>query len=141
MNTRDGPFQGVPLRPMLSTTKALLAAAVGAALLIGLSGSVGAAPPDQPVARMVIVKGKDLSGTVYKKLGLPSLQYCWDTCVKEERCSGARWGVIQGDKAGLCVLLSGELSLKALAAPKTEDGTPIHVTTARKQSTSSDAGT
>jgi hypothetical protein len=91
------------------------------------------APAQNPRFRMVVIQGKDVSGRVYKKLGLPSLQYCWDTCVREEQCTGARWGVIQGDVAGLCLLLSGELSDKDLVRPKTEDGKAIQVIAGRKQ--------
>ena len=91
-------------------------------------------------ARMTVVVGKDVSGTVYKKLGLPSRQYCWDTCLKEDRCSGVRWGVVAGDEAGLCILMTGPLSFKDLVEPKTDDGKPIHVTAARKD-TGTGAGT
>jgi len=90
-----------------------------------------AVPPATP-ARMTVVVGKDVSGTVYKKLGLPARQYCWDTCLKEDRCSGVRWGVVAGDTAGLCILLTGSLSFKDLVEPKTDDGKAIHVTGARK---------
>ena len=82
--------------------------------------------------RMSVVVGKDVSGTVFKKLGLPSRQYCWDACLKEERCSGVRWGVVGADEAGLCILLTGPLAFKDLVEPKTDDGKPIHVTGARK---------
>jgi hypothetical protein len=85
-------------------------------------------------ARMTVVVGKDVSGTIYKKLGLPERQYCWDTCLKEDRCSGVRWGVVAGDSAGLCLLMTGPLSIKDLVEPKTSDGKPIHVTVARKES-------
>jgi len=85
-------------------------------------------------ARMTVVVGKDVSGTIYKKLGLPERQYCWDTCLKEDRCSGVRWGVVAGDSAGLCLLMTGPLTLKDLVEPKTTDGKPIHVTVARKES-------
>ena len=91
-------------------------------------------------ARMTVVAGKDVSGTVYKKLGLPSRKYCWDTCLKEDRCSGVRWGVVAGDEAGLCILMTGPLSFKDLVEPKTDDGKPIHVTGARKD-TDTGAGT
>ncbi|HXR94187.1 MAG TPA: hypothetical protein VN750_28290 [Steroidobacteraceae bacterium] len=91
------------------------------------------APAEDQRFRMVVIQGKDVSGRVYKKLGLPSLQYCWDSCVKEQQCTGARWGVIQGDVAGLCLLLSGELSVKDLVKPKTDDGKAIHVIAGRKQ--------
>jgi hypothetical protein len=83
-------------------------------------------------ARMTVVVGKDVSGTVYKKLGLPSRQYCWDTCLKEDRCSGVRWGVVADDTAGMCMLMTGPLALKDPVEPKTDDGKPIHVTGARK---------
>jgi hypothetical protein len=91
------------------------------------------APTQEQRFRMVVIQGKDVSGRIYKKLGLPSLQYCWDTCVREQQCTGARWGVIQGDVAGLCLLLSGELSVKDLVKPKTEDGKAIRVIAGRKQ--------
>lgn len=91
------------------------------------------APAPDPQFRMVVIRGKDVSGRIYKKLGLPSLQYCWDTCVREPQCTGARWGVIQGDVAGLCLLLSGELSEKNLVKPTTEDGKAIQVIAGRKQ--------
>lgn len=100
------------------------------------------APAQDQGFRMVVIHGKDVSGRIYKKLGLPSLQYCWDTCVREEQCTGARWGVIQGDVAGLCLLLSGELSVKDLARPKTEDGKAIQVVAGRKQARApKDSGT
>ena len=82
---------------------------------------------------MVVIQGKDVSGRIYKKLGLPSLKYCWDTCIGEAQCTGARWGAIQGDVAGLCLLLSGELSVKETVRPTTEDGKAIQVIAGRKQ--------
>jgi hypothetical protein len=91
-----------------------------------------AAPETATTPRMTVISNKDVSGTVYKKLALPSRQYCWDTCLREDRCSGARWGVIAGETAGLCLLMTGPLSLKEPAEPKTADGKPIHVTGARK---------
>ncbi len=98
------------------------------------------APAQDQRFRMVVIQGKDVSGRVYKKLGLPSLQYCWDTCVREQQCTGARWGVIQGDVAGLCLLLSGELAVKELVRPKTDDGKAIQVIAGRKQALSSQDG-
>src|SRR5579872_38102 len=83
--------------------------------------------------RMVVIQGKDVGGRIYKKLGLPALKYCWDTCTREAQCTGARWGVIQGDVAGLCLLLSGELSVKEPVRPTTEDGKAIQVIAGRKQ--------
>jgi hypothetical protein len=93
-----------------------------------------AAPPDAAMPRMTIVEGKDVDGTLYKKVGLPSRQYCWDACLKEDKCSGVRWGVVGADEAGLCLLLTGPLSLKALTPRQTDDGKAIHVTVARKVS-------
>jgi hypothetical protein len=113
--------------PLKTLSTALLLAAVPSLL------SLGAAPPERPEARMVVLTGKDVSGTIYKKLGLPSQSYCWDACIKDQQCTGVRWGVIEGDVAGLCVLLRGELTTKAPGAPQTEDGKAIHVTAARKQ--------
>ena len=83
---------------------------------------------------MTLVPGKDVSGTIYKKLGLPDRPYCWETCLKEARCSGVRWGVVAGDKAGLCLLITGPLTFKDLIEPHTDDGKVIHVTVARKDS-------
>lgn len=102
-------------------------------LLLCTVGSLAYADtaPATPV-RMTVVVGKDVSGTVYKKLGLPGRQYCWDTCLKEDRCSGVRWGVVADDTAGMCMLITGPLALKDPVEPKTDDGKPIHVTGARK---------
>ena len=86
------------------------------------------------IERMTVIVSKDASATVLRKIGLPSRQYCWDACLKEERCSGVRWGVVEKDAAGMCVLLTGPLSLKELVEPKTDDGKTIHVTVARKES-------
>jgi hypothetical protein len=91
--------------------------------------------PNGSTARMTVIVGKDVGGSIYKKLGLPGRQFCWDACLKEERCSGVRWGVVGRDTAGMCVLLSGPLEFKALAELKTEDGNPIHVVAARKEPT------
>jgi hypothetical protein len=106
---------------------------LAAALLVWtLTGVAHAAPPDASSPRMTVIQGKDVSGTLYKKLGLPGRQYCWDACLKDDRCSGVRWGVIAGGEAGLCLLLTGPLSLKAAIQPQTEDGKAIRVTVARK---------
>jgi hypothetical protein len=102
-------------------------------LLLGLcAGAAPAAAAPAKPPRMSVIEGKDVSGTIYKKLGLPNRQYCWEACLEEERCSGVRWGVVAGDTAGLCLLLTGPLSFKDLVEPRTEDGKPIHVTAARK---------
>jgi hypothetical protein len=81
---------------------------------------------------MTPVSGKDVSGAIFKKLGLPNRQYCWDACLKEARCSGVRWGVVAKDTAGVCVLLTGPLTFKDLLELRTEDGAAIHVTVALK---------
>jgi hypothetical protein len=101
-------------------------------------GAVALAQPPaaRMTARMAIIVGKDVSGTIYKKLGLPNRQYCWDSCLKDDRCAGVRWGVVDKDTAGMCVLLSGDLAFKNGVALKTEDGKPIHVVAARKEPTS-----
>jgi hypothetical protein len=108
--------------------RGLLAALLLASQILPEASLAGEGP------HMTVIENKDVSGTVYKKLGLPERHYCWDTCLKEDRCSGVRWGVIEGDTAGLCLLLTGPLTLKAPTTPKTEDGKPIHVTSARKDS-------
>jgi hypothetical protein len=105
-----------------------------AVLLLGGYGSALADPPQQAKpAQMRVVKDKDVSGSIYKKLGLPSQQYCWDACIKEDHCTGVRWGVVEGGTAGLCILLSGPLTLKEHTVPKTDDGQKILVTVGMKQ--------
>jgi hypothetical protein len=125
------------VKPIKTPRTAVLLAA--APWLLSL-GTLQAAPPERPDARMVVLEGKDVSGTIHKKLGLPSQDYCWDECIKDLQCTGVRWGVIKGDVAGLCVLLKGELTLKAPGAPQTDDGKPIHVIAARKQPTGTPGG-
>lgn len=101
-----------------------------------------AAPQAKEPFRMVVIQGKDVSGRIYKKLGLPSVKYCWDTCIRDTQCTGTRWGVIQGDVAGVCVLLSGDLTFKEPARLTTEDGKAIQVIAGRKQAAApSDGGT
>jgi len=126
---------------MVSLMKTASALALAAAVLLPLAARpLQAAAPNAPAARMTVIQGKDVSGTIYKKLGLPSLQYCWDMCIKESQCTGARWGVIQGDVAGLCLLLSGELTVKEVSQPKTEDGKAIQVIAGRKQAIAASGG-
>lgn len=98
-------------------------------------------PAPAPPPHMTVIPRKDVSGTVYKKLGLPDRHFCWDTCLKETRCSGVRWGSVAGDTAGLCLLMTGPLTLKDLVEPRTEDGKAIHVTVARKDGGPSGGGT
>jgi len=105
-----------------------------------LTAAAAAAPPSAPAqahpTRMTVIAGQDVSGSIYKKLGLPNRQFCWDMCLKDERCSGVRWGVLHQDTAGMCLLLTGELTFKELSELKTDDGTLIHVVAARKETTS-----
>jgi hypothetical protein len=100
-------------------------------VLAGAAVVAGAAT-DAGVSEMTVVAGRDVSGTLLKKLGLPNRQYCWDACLKDDRCSGVRWGVVGSDTAGLCLLMSGPLTLKDPVEPKTDDGKAIHITVARK---------
>lgn len=102
--------------------------------LLAVGAAVVRAQP--PAPRMTVIVGKDVSGNILKKLGLPNRQYCWDSCLKDDRCTGVRWGVVDKDTAGLCVLISGELAFKDRAELKTDDGKPIHVVAARKEPTS-----
>jgi hypothetical protein len=90
---------------------------------------------------MIVVRGKDVSGSVYKKLGLPKQQYCWDACLTDVKCTGVRWGVIEGDTAGLCLLIKGPLTFKEPSAPKTEDGKKIRVIASKKQFDTAGDGT
>jgi hypothetical protein len=107
----------------------------GFAVLLLWACATGANADTAPATapRMSLVVGKDVGGKVYKKLGLPNRQYCWDNCLKDDRCSGVRWGVVAKDTAGMCILLSGPLTVKDLVELKTDDGQPIHVTGARKE--------
>jgi hypothetical protein len=81
---------------------------------------------------MAVVKGKDVDGHVLKKLGLPDHDYCVKQCLTEDRCTGTRWGVIEGDTAGLCVIMSGELTFRDPKDLKTQDGKRILVIASRK---------
>lgn len=87
----------------------------------------------QNARKMTVVAGKDVSGQVLKRLGLPSQDYCWEQCLEEPRCTGTRWGTISSTAAGQCQLLSGELTFHAPAALKTEDGQKIVVIASRKE--------
>jgi hypothetical protein len=82
---------------------------------------------------MVVIEGRDVSGFIYKRLGLPNQQYCWSQCLHEERCTGTRWGAIEGEAAGQCVLISGPLTLGEMPNLQTEDGKKIKVIASRKQ--------
>lgn len=84
-------------------------------------------------AHMVTVRGKDVSGEVFKRLGLPNQDYCWQQCLQEERCTGTRWGAIAGTTAGQCQLISGALTFGELRDIRTEDGKKIQVIASRKE--------
>jgi len=83
-------------------------------------------------SQMEIVPGKDVSGHVFKRLGLPNQTYCWEQCLEEARCTGARWAVIAGSIAGQCQLISGPLSFIEPRELKTEDGQQIRVIASRR---------
>jgi len=86
-------------------------------------------------AKMVVLAGKDVSGEVFKRLGLPSQSYCHEQCLEEARCTGVRWGVVSGSTAGQCQLITGELQVIEPHEIKTSDGLRIQVLAARKVST------
>lgn len=90
-------------------------------------------PAADPVARMVIVKGKDVKGEVLKRLGLPNQEYCWQQCLQDARCTGTRWGAITGTEAGQCQLMSGELTFGPPRDIRTEDGKRVEVSASRKE--------
>jgi hypothetical protein len=87
--------------------------------------------------RMVILKRQDISGHVFKRLGLPNQNYCWEQCLQEARCTATRWGVIAGATAGQCQLFSGELTYGEPRELKTGDGQQIVVTASRKENDAS----
>ena len=106
-----------------------MAAKALALALIALA-CAGVAQAAEP--HMAIIKDKDISGQILKRLGLPNQDYCWEQCLEDARCTGTRWGVVAGSTAGQCQLMSGELSVGELHSIKTEDGQRIVVTASRK---------
>jgi hypothetical protein len=100
-----------------------------AVMLMGLAAVTTALAGD---ARMVALPGKDVSGEVFKRLGLPNESYCHEQCLGEARCTGVRWGVISGSTAGQCQMITGELKVTEPHELKTSDGLRILVTAARK---------
>jgi hypothetical protein len=90
--------------------------------------------------QMSVLKNKDISGHVFKRLGLPNQDYCWQQCLQDAQCVGARWGVIEGSTAGQCQLMSGELTVGKLPELKTGDGQRIVVTAGRKVAKGSSPG-
>ena len=111
--------------PISRITKALPAAALLLATCAALA---------QSTAKMEVVSGKDVTGHIAKRLGLPNQDYCRQQCLEEPRCTGTRWGVISGSTAGQCELLTGELEFHAPKQLKTQDGTAIVVTASKKVS-------
>lgn len=83
-------------------------------------------------AHMEIIDGKDVSGEVFKRLGLPNRDYCWEQCLKEERCVATRWGFIEGATAGQCQFLTGTLTFTDPKVIATSDGQKILVIASRK---------
>jgi hypothetical protein len=89
---------------------------------------------------MEIVAGKDITGEVFKRLGLPNQDYCWEQCLKEDRCQATRWGFLEGATAGQCQFLTGALTFSEPKEIKTGDGQKIFVTVSRKVISSAPAG-
>ncbi len=98
-------------------------------LLASLPALVSAAAP-----HMQVIAKRDISGQVLKRLGLPNQDYCWEQCLEDARCTGARWAVISGMTAGQCQLIGGALNVAEPHSLKTEDGQKIVVTASRKVS-------
>jgi hypothetical protein len=115
---------------MNPNAKRALASALLLAACAALAPDVTAA---QSSPKMVAVPGKDLTGQVLKRLGLPSQNYCWEQCLDEPRCTGTRWGVIAGSTAGQCQLMTGDLTFHSPTQLKTEDGKTILVTASKKE--------
>ena len=101
-------------------------------MLLGLAVVATAIAGD---GKMVVIPGKDVSGDVFKRLGLPNQSYCHEQCLEEARCTGVRWGVVAGSTAGQCQLITGELKVIEPHDIKTSDGLRIQVLAARKVST------
>lgn len=100
------------------------------ALLILLNGHVAIGEEDG--ARMEVLKEQDVSGKVFKRLGLPNQDYCYQQCLQEDRCKAVRWGFIEGATAGQCQLITDELKFSAPREIKTEDGQRIVVVVSLK---------
>jgi hypothetical protein len=111
-----------------------MSAALGASITLLLCLAAGHAVLSADAPRMEIVEGKDVTGQVFKRLGLPNQNYCWEQCLQEERCKATRWGFIEGATAGQCQFLTGELTFGAPREIKTEDGQRIIVVVSKKSS-------
>jgi hypothetical protein len=108
----------------------LSASASDSVLQASLSADLNVSASD---GHMAIIKDRDVTGQVFKRLGLPNQDYCWQQCLREEHCTGTRWGVIDGATAGQCQLLSGELAFGEPRDIKTDDGQRILVIASRKE--------
>jgi hypothetical protein len=125
----------------LATALLLTASATGSLVKTPLAQAIAdlerdgedSMPLDKGTARMVIVEDMDVSGQVFKRLGLPNQNYCWEQCLQEARCAATRWGAIEGATAGQCQLLSGELTFGEPREIKTGDGQRIVVIVSRKE--------
>ena len=122
-------FPETIVRPLRYRKQLAAYAPVIAAIALLVSGSA----PAQNTAKMVVVGGKDVTGQVLKRLGLPNQDYCWQQCLDEPRCTGTRWGVISGVTAGQCQLLTGDLTFHSPKRIRTEDGKDIQVTASTKK--------
>ncbi len=85
-------------------------------------------------SRMEVLEGQDVSGKVFKRLGLPNQDYCYEQCLQEDRCKAVRWGFIEGSTAGQCQLLTDEIKFSELREIKTEDGQKIVLIVSLKKS-------
>lgn len=108
--------------------RAPIAVAAASILLVSAFNAALAAQS----AHMEILQGKDLKGEVFKRLGLPNQDYCWEQCLNENRCEATRWGFIEGATAGQCQLLTGELIFSDPKQLTTGDGQKINVIVSRK---------
>jgi hypothetical protein len=82
---------------------------------------------------MAVIKDRDISGKVFKRLGLPEQHYCWEQCLQEDRCVATRWGAIDGMTAGQCQLFEGEIAYSEPRDLTTSDGQKIVVTASKKE--------
>ncbi len=109
------------------SSNTLLRACLGLIFCLGTSHSTAGES-----GRMEVVDGQDITGKVFKRLGLPNQGYCYQQCLQEDRCTAVRWGFIEGATAGQCQLLTGELAFREPHEIKTEDGQHIVVVASRR---------
>lgn len=99
------------------------------AIVLALSSGCASAA-DQ--SRMAVVEAHDIAGKVFKRLGLPNQDYCWQQCLNDERCVATRWGVIADATAGQCQLFEGEIRSIDKRDLTTSDGLRIIVVASKK---------